>query len=490
MDRIPAEITLTIVRLLVDESPESAYTYATVSRAWQAFIEAATFASIKLDQGRLSQAKETLTPARQAYVRQIQFTALLPDYHNQAEPRDSESDKKQNDEAFSDAVVSLMGLLSTWSSPHDGGIELKLSTACTIDLQDMKRGSSRLLPNRRDRLERCVTSYVALREGLYRRLPEVSLIKTFTSSPMFLHHRRLTPKTWCEIASRFPRLRSINWEFADGSHDPAFRLQLRNDFATGLFILPESVRDFTLCYRSGPGLGRFFNDPGPRICPGVVRDPLSVALGKLSMQMEEMSLDMVIGSELLWDPALPPDEQGHWPLLREIQLNLNQNGRTPQGDEIFDWDDEVADSDSDTNSYHPPRDYERAIPIPAQFNVYQLAFARAAARMPNLRSLYITLGDRLGCFENYTVQPGKGVDRGSRAEFLYEGASVAPDLITQETQEEWCNAARVHLGEGGKFDFKVVDNGALLEFRHYKATYRSLTPYPPERTILEYMRVV
>ncbi|KAK8030431.1 hypothetical protein PG990_000165 [Apiospora arundinis] len=478
MDRIPAEITLAIVRLLVDESPESAYTYATVSRAWQAFIEATTFASLKLDQGRLSQARETLTPARQAYVRQIQFTALLPDYHNQAEPLDSEPDKKQNDEAFSDEVVSLMGLFSTWSSPHDGGIELQLSTACPLDLQDMKRGSSPLPPSRRVRLERCLTSYVALREGLYRRLPEVSLIKTFTSSPMFIYHRRLTPKTWCEIASRFPRLRSINWELADGSHDPAFRLQLRNDFAAGLSVLPESVRDFTLCYRSGPGLGRFFKDPGLRVCPGAVRDPLSVALGKLSIQMETVSLTMVLGSEILWDPELKTDQQAYWPFLRDIYLQLD--GRTPRGEHLFDWD--RLDPDS-----HGP-DYGRVIPISTQVNPYHLAFARAARRMPNLRSFCATDGNSFGNGVTYTVRPRSGADQGSSATFCYDASPVV-DLIARGMEEEWWNTAHVHLREGDKFHFEVVDDGAIIEFRRRTDMSRAFTP-PPVEKIIEWTRVI
>ncbi|KAK8131959.1 hypothetical protein PG999_000132 [Apiospora kogelbergensis] len=491
MDHIPAEIKLAIVRQLLDVSPESAHTYATVSREWQRFIEPTTFASLKLDQGRLGQARETLTPTRQTYVRKIQFTALLPDYHDLKELEESDSEKKENNEAFSDAVTSLMEFLSTWSSAHNGGIELELCAACTIDLQGYNGGMEKALwiLNRRERRERCVLSYVALNDGLYHQLPELSLVRKFTCPPASVTHRRLVPRTCCEIASRFPRLRSIDWNLRDGSHDYSFRLQLRNDFAIGLSALPESIRHFTLSYVGDTtSFGHFIDDPDPLIYPGATRDPLSVALRKVSIQMEDVSLYMVAGSELLWDSDLHPNQQGHWPLLRKIELRLNVNNRTPQGEALFDFDPLEPDYDP---SPGPRIASDRVVPIPAQLTPYQLALARAAGRMPNLTSLWVTIGDRIGDFITYTVEPTSGADQGSRAEFIYEGSSATTDTITQEIQEEWWNTAHVHLREGAEFHFKVVDDGRLLELRHKRDNPgRGLPQDLPEQNTIEWTRVI
>lgn len=492
MDRIPTEIKLAIVRQLVDASPELAYTYATISREWQMFIEPTTFASLKLDQGRLSQARETLTPTRQTYVRRIQFTALLPDYHDQRELEESDLEKKEKNEAFSDAVASLMEFLSTWSSAYNGGIELELCAACAIDLQGYNDGMDKIrwILNRRERRERCVLSFVALNDGLYHRLPELSLVRKFTCVPASVTHRQLVPRTCCEIASRFPRLHSIDWNLGDGSHDYSFRLQLRNDFAIALSKLPKSIRHFTLSYDGGDKTpyGNVIDDPNPLIYPGATRDPLSVALRKVSMQMEDVSLYMAAGSELLWDSDLHPNQQGHWPLLRKIDLSLNMNNRTPQGEALFEFDPLEPDYDP---SPDPRIASDRVIPIPAQLTPYQLALAHAAGRMPNLRSLGVTIGDRIGDFITYTVEPTSGADQGSRAEFIYEGSSATTDTVTQEIQEEWWNSAHVHLREGAEFHFKVVDDGRLLEFRRRRDnSSQGLLPDVLAQKTIEWTRVI
>ncbi|KAK7973413.1 hypothetical protein PG988_007547 [Apiospora saccharicola] len=451
MERIPTEIKLEVVRLLTQESPELACAYATVSREWQAFIEPTTFSLLKLNQERLHQARDLLTPVRQAYIRQIRFTALLPGYNHHGEP-ETEAEKKQNNEVFSDAVASLMELLGAWSSTHSE-IELELSAACTIDLhdmKDMKDGRKLLQFHFRERWRRCIASYFKLNEGLYRQLPEIPWIGKFTYAPTLLYKRRLAPKTCCEIASRFPHLRTIDWHLADGSHDPAFRLQLRNEFATGLSTLrPRSVRDFKLNYQRGIGVERFFGEQDPRICPGASRDPLSVALGKLSMQLETITLYMTaIGSELLWDPDLhQEDQQGRWPLLRDFTLSFG--GQTPQGEYLFDWNPEDADG----------QDSSRVIPIAAPLRPYQLAFARAARQMPNLRCFSASCGYLVSAEVDYTVQTRGASSYGSRAAELYCGSPVVGDVMADEVQEEWWHTAQVHIGKGDEFHFQVEDYG-------------------------------
>ncbi|KAK7969954.1 hypothetical protein PG996_001609 [Apiospora saccharicola] len=309
MDRMPVEIKLAIAQSVVQKSPESARIYAAVSREWQALFEPATFSSLLLNQQRTLQARAILTSERKAYVRRIHFIALLPGYKVDRQ-FETESEKQENHAAFSDAVATLFGLLHSWSLPQvvesiQRGIELSISAAATIDLQDLRGRGLRRDTRFYNRKRRCNASFVALREGLYHELPEVSCVTRFTYSKDPVH-RHLVPKTCCEIATRFPKLHSIGWYLADGSHDTAFRVRLRNDFATGLSMLPDSVRHFTLSYfYDGPWGSR--NDQKPQLYPERVLDPLSVALRGLSLQLETISFDGTIGSELLWQPCFDQD---------------------------------------------------------------------------------------------------------------------------------------------------------------------------------------
>ncbi|KAK8050325.1 hypothetical protein PG994_012055 [Apiospora phragmitis] len=461
MDRVPAEIKLAIAQLVVQESPTSACACATVSRQWQALFEPATFSSLRLNQVRLPQAETILTPLRQTYVRQIHFMALLPGYETHKE-FEIEPEKKENDLAFSDAVARLVGCLHSWSLPHklyetsQRGIELGISAVSTTNLQDMKAGLTRVrpdeLPHYYDRKERCATSYVALREeGLYPQLPEVSFINKFICPSVRPFSRQPVPKTCCEIANRFPNLNPIDWNLGDGSHDHAFRVQLRNNFATDLSLLPKSVRQFTLCYDYGPGLRGNIADRNPRLCPGAVLDPLCIALRRLSMQLETISLDMVIGSKLLWEPEFDQNqEEVHWPRLRKMRLRFP--GRIPQGTHFLDWDPEgpIWDMDLD-GSFTADR-------VLAHQNPIHLALVRAAGRMPKLKVIYATWRDRYCLSVEFLLQPGRPDGIGSRAEFRYEGSPLLLDL-PHALQEAWSQTARMHLREGAEF------TKSLLRFR-------------------------
>lgn len=312
--------------------------------------------------------------------------------------------------------------------------------ATPIDLQNPPYGHPRT-----KRREAC---FVSLREGLYHQLPEVSCVTKFTYSKHRIHCQ-LVPKTCCEIASRFPKLISIAWSLEDGSRDHGFRVRLRNDFATGISKLPDSVRHLRLDYYHYDALCLKSDETPRRLYPETVLDPLSVALRGLSMQLETIWLDMVIGSELLWEPGFDRDQKVHWPRLRE--MSLCQLHPTPQGKQLLHKDPE-----------NPvwkewPLTGVRATPIPALENPFHLALAHAAGRMSKLRRLSASWGWFHGVQLEYTTQLGGPGGRGSHgAEFFYQGTPLLD--LPHELQEAWLQTARVHLRDGAELRFRIEDN--------------------------------
>ncbi|KAK4033620.1 hypothetical protein C8A01DRAFT_39920 [Parachaetomium inaequale] len=125
MGRLPNEIIANIISYLAADiessSPFTLAPYATVSRAWQQRVEAATFAHIELTPARLASplAAEALTPDRvRRFVRSVRVDVLLPPYDEQARGRrEDEADRARNDGVFTDVVRRVFGLLAAATAP-------------------------------------------------------------------------------------------------------------------------------------------------------------------------------------------------------------------------------------------------------------------------------------------------------------------------------------------------------------------------------------
>ncbi|KAK7972709.1 hypothetical protein PG988_006843 [Apiospora saccharicola] len=212
MDRLPPELKIPIMQQVMEESPPGiAGVLAAVSREWQALIEPTSLYRLMMNQERLIQTRKTLTLVRQSYVRYFIFIATLPTYD--PEDPETETERRQNNEVFSDAVVGLLGFLSPWISGAvkgfgSTGIILVLGAACPTD------------------------------EG------------------------RLDPR---------------------------------------LFIRRKDIRD-------DPELHDWVVDLDPRLCPAEAPDEISVALAALSMRMETVCLEGVIGQEF-WSALAPEEEE-------------------------------------------------------------------------------------------------------------------------------------------------------------------------------------
>ncbi|KAK8023943.1 hypothetical protein PG993_012009 [Apiospora rasikravindrae] len=427
MDRLPPEIQGEILHLACDVSDEKERcSYATVSRTWQAFVERANFSTLYLNQARLeeAQAEGIITPVRQSCIRCIKFDALLPDEHCRV---NIETVSKGSSEAISESVAKLLEALKTWSSPPCG-IELILNLRYEGERgPDPGRGRAFRLA--------LFTSFVSLPQNAYCQMPEVPSVTKFTHGRDWPDKLCLAPKASCEIASRFPNLQAIDWNFVQGYKvvygDNDVREERRKDFATGISILPESIRDV---YISGDYFeDAFVNTP----CQKGTPDPLGLALRGLMKQLEHLTLTIPIGSELFNDPDLSQEcEEPLWPRLHEISIATG--GRTPQGHDLFDLQSFVPLMGNRTEAQ-----YRVGHPF-KQGEVWCLALAHAAAHMPKLRLINIWWANTTGTSLEYRVEPDS-----SGATFQIKSS---PGLsISTEIQNEWWKAARVHIREGGVY---------------------------------------
>jgi hypothetical protein len=188
-------------------------------------------------------------------------------------------------------------------------------------------------------------------------------------------------------------------------------------------------------------------------------DQLSLALHKLSQGLTHFSLNAEVGPEILWPPGSnntfsPP----LWPSM--VRYSICPGAIAPSGKWRFrrradasdsDEPDNGTDSDIETDLDGGREHYFRDEPEPYEVPPLLLAAARAAGRMPALRSLAFTLNSPMN---RGGVEVGYRVARGGRptlegtmpgmAELFVESASTF--LPGEEVMQAWGDAARGHTG--------------------------------------------
>ena len=189
--------------------------YATVSRGWQAIVEPITFASLNLNHRRIkdARAKDILTPARQYYVRYVKICVELPNCQFRENPLLA---TRQNSEAFFRDVAEVLEYVNTWTSPPSG-LQLSLDLVEEVTSGENNREDNMAVPRYlHGQNHNAYPGAVAFGKGAYRRLPEVPKITSFRIGSLTEEEMFLNPKSACEIASRFPNLRTIDWVLEDG----------------------------------------------------------------------------------------------------------------------------------------------------------------------------------------------------------------------------------------------------------------------------------
>lgn len=214
--------------------------YATVCKEWQAILEYKTFSTLSLTLSRLPEFCRILglagcTPLSQCEqrrnkVRRLEFKVILPEYDIPARAhRENETDRKQNNQAFTDALEALWEALSTWPQDSQSQISLLLCSRSPSDWR-ADRGNKiarqvhadlngDLLDQRYER------SFLQLTKNADTLRPVDIIgeldIRTFG-------WRQILPAAALKIISRLPKVKIIKAEFSDNEReDNVLRDRLR-----------------------------------------------------------------------------------------------------------------------------------------------------------------------------------------------------------------------------------------------------------------------
>ncbi|KIM93602.1 hypothetical protein OIDMADRAFT_137588 [Oidiodendron maius Zn] len=311
---------------------------------------------------------------------------------------------------FTRAIETLFNHLSTWRTQdvRESGIELSLRAYSPSDLAGMdhnarwKRLCNEGSHDLQDlKFEKSYLRLVAANENASSQqelLPELSIVTKLELQ----NTRHFWPATACLIASKLPRLVSIDFCLWDSEKkDLPLRLRARSGFIKGIPSLPPSARQFTLSYGYSPPSLETYSPPN--IIPAGEDDALSTSLRIFSQQLTSLYLSsLVVASEFFWplDSDLTPGNAPHWPNL--TSLRIEYCAVTPYGEWLFERDpDDEIESDSDrswdvSEFMSEPQlraredwatDHFRVIPNARLMNDFYLAAGHAAAKMPRLKEM-------------------------------------------------------------------------------------------------------
>ncbi|ROV98436.1 hypothetical protein VPNG_08515 [Cytospora leucostoma] len=470
LSNLPTEIKEQIIRYAVDSGPEIAAICACLSRYWQALVERRTFRSLRLDSSHLNDLRRIVTPSRQAHVRRIDFSAVLPEYgchEGDIEPEtETTEEQHSNNRAFTDAVTRLFESLASWELQENQNdevprVELFLSAYSPNDFGIMPNGTRieyLLMPKRWN------SSVLDLVEGASEDLPYLPMIAAFEYRPRNERPRirkNLAPSACCQIAAKLPNVQKLSWflEDRDRGDSSAPRRQLRQDFATSLAELPESVRHFELGFENlGPA--NHAVQPATLVEHGTAPDALSEALRSFSMRLQTLDLNgcIVLDQDFLWPKECSsPSTRSHsnspcWPRLERLSVQMANTSAS--GEWLYDHRPHLQQPcPPPPRSMSPDYRYQfRSHPVPELINRYFLAAAQAAAHMPRLRSLEMGWGDLIACVLSYHPLRGDPL-----AELLFYDA---PNMyLTQELQDAWIAGAKSGQGRDLHIELDLDDDG-------------------------------
>jgi hypothetical protein len=403
---------------------------ASLNRRWKEATEAITFRQLGVKSDDLDTLQSIVTGNRRRYLARISFTALLPEYSDEACAQEETRDEQQsNDEAFSQGISDLFAILKAW---EDDGVHRTLqldlkSAASPTDRRNYKEGpegNDRMydiaIGMRKDTLsDRWGSSRLQLlRPDALPLLSNVHQLRIDGNGS-----RMLVPRSAPDFAILLPNLNSVEWEFHDCDAQAAYDLtnhdssdsdsdsELEDSSSGGsLEARGKDRMDFadrlkyTQCYSLSAAHVIFYHAAPMdqrRTCPSIVPmgfsfDPFSAALRMFSQNLTTLTLNGHLDSTLFW-PS--PDEKDalnpSWPHLKSLDVEINMIA--PSGDWYFTgaWPADHEDDDPERGIIgDADKEYDytnfRVHPDPQTFDPFLAAFAKAVAKMPVLEYFMLT----------------------------------------------------------------------------------------------------
>lgn len=406
---------------------------ATLSRRWQHAIEAITFRSIRLssadldDFGRIFLAESN--PHRRPLLRSLFFTVVLPshifpipldDNSNWVPiiPDETDLDRQNNNRVTTKAIRALFDILSRWPTDATVGFSLTVQSP----LENSYRSRDGPVPTGN-------YSYTRVLDIRSSPLPVLPCIKSFTTQSTLYWH--LDPSCQVAIASRFPNAVGILLQMEEPGYFLGLRRELRSELAEALsvFRTAPATRKFDVRIKSPSW---FPWERLPNLIPPPLRhDPVCSALHSIARNpsLESLYFSGLVEPSFFWpdspEELSPRDPEPLWPALRTLQIEFNSNspsgrwyfkvassGHVPRSIASANNDPLPDDSPGHYPPGYPPRYPRHYYPGTnewlsnrRQIRHYQLrlepddsvlepllvAFARALAQMPSLRTAWLRL---------------------------------------------------------------------------------------------------
>ncbi|KAK6841101.1 hypothetical protein PG987_001961 [Apiospora arundinis] len=383
------KLSTEIISMIIDELQQDSQLalYATISRKWQAVVEARTFSSLDVDSDHLDPFRSACSsnPRRQATLRDLYFKVVLP----------TNSEWEDHHANFRTAFHPLFSLMHEWekdqaSSTAFGSVELRtrVKVAARRADDDGDAHSKSLDSTSSSHVEHLPS----MRPDDIASLPAVRRFNHFRVDVILA--AAIDPFTTCQLALQLPRLESLQLEYWDPPlWDPVGRAAHHTWLTEGIRSLRRLPRLENLYIaRLGPDepdnhgveVQNFYDDQDvDTVCEAVRQLAEAGTLAELEL------VDVLVSPDLFQDrrrsDCISPTSQAAaaaapWPAMRSF---LVRSGIVAPGGAWYytgdpgavspmSWDeegiDEDSDSDNDGGGRRTPAHWWRSRPVPELFN--------------------------------------------------------------------------------------------------------------------------
>jgi len=367
---LPPELTARVLEYLAQqevvldrvESKPHISQYACTSSSIQCAVEQHLFSRLSLNSDDTSAFERSVTrsPRRQALLRTVSFTPILPVYNEIACSRfERQADQQANNEALTAATSTLYAALRGCSKLSSITVNVPYSPT-----DNCKDRCARYI---NDRLAYMLGKKVDIWERRYAQsllqlqvpldIPPISAVKSFSVSGD--GPRYVTPSSALTLLGCHPRVEVLTLNVDDNERKrPELRVQLRADFACDLSItLCPALRRLNLSYRyEDPSDQRFDNADVRGISNNSNTDVFSTSLRQFLIAAPNLEIVNLGGpiciDESFFEPSDSTSSETRWLSLRELHIDMSVV--RPDGG----W---YLDEDTDIPREEPSRQTSRAL---------------------------------------------------------------------------------------------------------------------------------
>ncbi|MCJ1286560.1 hypothetical protein MMC26_005906 [Xylographa opegraphella] len=428
--------------------------YATISRKFQYAIEHRTFSSIELNSDELDYFTQIFVGYRRKCLATLKYWPILATYRRDVfDEYEDLNDIHLNNQHFTDAVLGLFNVLSSWEMEEtktieEEGIIIRSRSIQLYLLEPRSPTDSGCFYRRRTDPRTSLGKHRFEHSFLQLLDPEVlpDLTRILHFSAYVYRFRRIEPRSLVMITACMIGLKSIDWRLSD--EEKVLLPTVQNNrfaFARALpYLSTETLTSFRLYYEREVPIDHEHEPPSVLLPSFPSIDHLSLALHTLSLaqNLTEFTLSgpFVVSSVLFWPAAAsaaaampfwpnmqkvvvefsPIAPDGSWYFLREELRGAALAKQVERMEAATEREVLLHQTPAD-DSYnallhrehvgaYPAREF-RSVPDPAAMPALMLALVRAAARMPRLRRLHVDVAPRLPfAFGVRYVGPGEAYD--------------------------------------------------------------------------------